>query len=397
MSKKDIIEFIVGTYDLSPKLEEKIVRISRNRISELGISRFDAIYGYVGNLIEKFQIPYGERVALRLDELITSDSKNNFHEIIGVEDSELEEKESDYGFSLDEVLSVLDGNIDKNDLDLIKQLVPQEENFRELLLDKERVIENVSFIHSKLEELVHVYEKNGKIVIPKKPLIEVKFSPLRIKFGRRNYNEETPLDFFKENIKTYKGMTRVELQKFDGGLYSSLWRWGQLDEAIPEKFSQGCKLSAMQIEQIIVSVLKNNKDVIQTARETGFSVPTIRKYAKFSGFDIPDNRKNSPGRKKHLSEQQINEIISSYDIYNGNASEVSRNLPYSINSVLKYWKKEGLESFYSFKNKNRKRPNTFEVISAYSTYEGNAAEAARNFSYSQDTFLRHWKKLKLIP
>ena len=350
MSKKNIIEFIVDTYDLSPKLEEKIVRISRSRINELGVNGFDGIYRYIGNLIDKFQVPYGEKIALRLDKPVSYDSNNNFHEIIGVEDLELEEKESDQGFSLDEVLSVLDGYIDKSDSDLIKQLVPQEDNFRELLSDKEKVIENASFIHSKLEELVHVYEKNGKIIIPKRPMLEVKFCPLKIKFGRRNYKGKSPLDFFMENSETYQDMTRVELQKFDGGLYSSLWRRGQLDEAIPEKYSQGCELSAMQIEQIIVAVLKNNKDVIQTARETGFSVPTIRRYAKFSGFDIPDHRKNNSGRKKHLSEREINEIVTSYDTYHGNASEASRNIPYSVCTVLKYWNERGLKSFYSFKN-----------------------------------------------
>ena len=73
------------------KLEEKIIGKASIGINEFEISGFDNVYRYIAYLIEQFQVPFEERVALRLDKLVTSDSRTTYHELIGDKDTQVDE------------------------------------------------------------------------------------------------------------------------------------------------------------------------------------------------------------------------------------------------------------------------------------------------------------------
>ena|SRR3989338_5885792 len=91
MIEDKLIKEIVSTYGLPSKLEEKIIGKASIGINEFEISGFDNVYRYIAYLIEQFQVPFEERVALRLDKLVTSDSRTTYHELIGDKDTQVDE------------------------------------------------------------------------------------------------------------------------------------------------------------------------------------------------------------------------------------------------------------------------------------------------------------------
>jgi len=101
MASEVVVREIVETYDdLSPEIKERIIRIATRRTSELALGSFDAIYVYVGYLIDRFREPYAR--VLSLDSPITPYSDLTFQDTIGVEDNYFEEAE---GLSAKERLS----------------------------------------------------------------------------------------------------------------------------------------------------------------------------------------------------------------------------------------------------------------------------------------------------
>ena len=86
MVSETLVKEIVGTYSLPQKLEDKIIRIATRRIDELCISGFDSTYRYIDQLIEKFRVPFWNRLPVSLDRKISFDSRGTFHDILGTED-----------------------------------------------------------------------------------------------------------------------------------------------------------------------------------------------------------------------------------------------------------------------------------------------------------------------
>ena len=101
-----------------------------------------------------------------------------------------------------------------------------------LNISPEELAENAAQIQERLSEVVYKYERDGRLVLPARTIVAIRFTPLSIRFGRRNYNGN-PLGYFLEHKDDYGGMSRAELASFDGGLYRVLRKHRQLSEAIP--------------------------------------------------------------------------------------------------------------------------------------------------------------------
>ena len=76
------------------------------------------------------------------------------------------------------------------------------------------------------------YERDGRIALPARPIREIRFTPLNIRFIRRRYGGD-PIGFFQDNQIAYAGLRRSDLARFDAGLYHALRESQQLDRAIP--------------------------------------------------------------------------------------------------------------------------------------------------------------------
>ena len=385
MADEKLIREIVGTYELPERTKEKIIRIAKRMIEEKVLASFDDQYRYISELVEKFQFPFRELRALRLDSPVIWGSNTTFHKLIGYNNPDLgrlfEDEENKAVMSAYEAVDILREQIDKSDFDLMLQLLYHEDNsditFHAL---PEQIISYAPQIQERLEALIKKYERGGRFVIPRRPIVYVKFDPsFLVKFGNRRYNGN-PLAFFREHIGVYDRMGRSKLQKFDQGLYSTLWIHGQLDEAIPEKHKTGRKeLSQSQISEILAAhpVYKGNTS--EAARCLPYSQGTIWKYWKAAGLGF--------SRVANRKEHQINEIVDAYSTYKGNAAEAERRLPYSKTTIIRHWENAGLKAYG---RRYLKKSHINEIVDAHPIYGGNISEAARHLPYSYSIIRKYW-------
>ena len=67
MATAEMVRDIVSTYELPPKLEQRVTSIASLRTTELGLGDFNRVYMWVGHLVESYTAPYAENRALRFD------------------------------------------------------------------------------------------------------------------------------------------------------------------------------------------------------------------------------------------------------------------------------------------------------------------------------------------
>ncbi|MBS3163693.1 hypothetical protein J4427_03330, partial [Candidatus Woesearchaeota archaeon] len=252
MVNENLIRFIVETYELPKPLEEKIFRIAYTTIKDLGLSGFDSQYRHIANLIEKFKAPYQERFFLRLDSSEDFTEKQS-HEIIGFEDNNLErvialEEENKGLISFREALGILEHELDREDYLFLNALVNlgnydiTNKKFNSLLL------KDPSNIQDEIRILRNRFEINGVFLLPPRPILDLQFNPLKVKFNKIEY-PGSPLPFFNKYRKIYGLLTRQQLKHFDRALHKALYKSKEMNLAIPRVFSG--LLSDASIKEII--------------------------------------------------------------------------------------------------------------------------------------------------
>ncbi len=125
--RQDTVSDIVKTYNLTPKLADKVTRIATANIEKYGITDFDDQYRYLTELVERFTQPYRERRFRRMDSPV-GDYKRPLHEIIGAEDPHLtglfdEQEPERQSLSGQEVIECLSGRLDTYDIRVLMKLV----------------------------------------------------------------------------------------------------------------------------------------------------------------------------------------------------------------------------------------------------------------------------------
>ncbi len=342
MANEQLIRQIVDTYDLDSRIKERIIQIALNNTNDLFLDGFDNIYTYVAELIENFEIAHGARAFKSLDSKISHNSEDTFGSLLGVRDKTLEslfeEQEEQQKLSAEEVLDILKRKIDQSYFSALQHLLSHENNEILLNVSPNEIEDNIEEIQHKLEELIWKYEQKGRLVLPQRTIIQVKFDPLQIKFGNRFYNGN-PLAFFQEHQEHYSGLGRGELSLVDPGIYASLLRYGQLDEAIPLKNrTHSLPLTSEQINKIIENHPVYKGSPYEAARHLPHDRATIIKYWKKAGLEI----KLREGRRKPLSHDKREEIVSIFlDVKN--IKEVERRTGHSRNTILKYLEEAGID------------------------------------------------------
>ncbi|HLC60015.1 MAG TPA: hypothetical protein VJJ52_01150 [Candidatus Nanoarchaeia archaeon] len=241
-----LIGEVVRTYELPARLESRIITIANKRVHELHLNTVAHVYNYVDYLVERFNPRREDKVTFSLDTSKRNDART-LQEKIGIEDPNLaiytqrayQHQEPSNPASSAEVLDILRGNLSELDFNILLQIMNMGVNVftsppEELLLSKEAVISQIPQIQERVEILTRRYERDGRIVIPARPIVYVRFNPeLYIKFGRRRYNGN-PIAVYEANREVYDGMSRGKLSYFDKGLYGALLKSGQIDIAIPK-------------------------------------------------------------------------------------------------------------------------------------------------------------------
>lgn len=232
---------IVETYELPPRLADKIALIAKIRLAELGLTRFDDVYRYIDYLVRRHttESPYDRTVSLDSPISPHSDSGYTLHDVIGTEDRAQTEEHVGYKYREDqerlhahEVLEILREHVSGQSSDILKHLLDHN-NGGYVNFSPEEIAANIEYIQTRLNEMTNRFEINGNLVIPRRPIVSVHFDPLEIRFGRRRYNDE-PLAYFLAHPEVYDSLSRTELQRVDSGLYDALWKKSQIGIAIPE-------------------------------------------------------------------------------------------------------------------------------------------------------------------
>lgn len=237
MKQRDICQ-LIETYELPPKLEERILAIALRKVEEESIDNFAQAYREISNLVDIFKTPRAERHAVRLDHAQSNDDERTYHETIGEIDRTLESiSEEPVSEIIDivpqQVLDQLEEKVDEHVLMKMKEIFGEYMTIQ-VGLNPEEVVQSRSVIEERAKKLFDKFMINGQVKIPRRPIKRVTFQPeLRIEFGVRRFNGN-PLAFFRENNDVYGRMSRRQLQQFDSGLYANLLSLDQLEEAIPE-------------------------------------------------------------------------------------------------------------------------------------------------------------------
>ena len=341
MINEKLVREILGTYELKPQLSERLVGIATRRLNELGINSFDNVYTYIDGLVAAFSNPNRfSRKTLSLDENVYDTSRTTRHEHIEYGSAPSEVKETSithpnpiFGKGVEYVSEYLGGLLkDRFDDTTFQMLVHLFQRSQTLPFDVtvEKVILSIPRLEEAIDYLSRHYGSPSGVYFLPRTIVHVNSNPFSIKFGKRNF-DKNPLAFLRQHERAYTGLmdgrlARGRLAKLDGGLYWSLGHYGQLDEAIPTKRSNG------------------------------------------------------------HGEVDVQKVIAAHPLYDGNASEASRNLPYVPQTFLKYWKEAGLPI---------KKPGQWskasrdEIIASLKKHNGNQTAVMEELGCSKYAVRKH--------
>ena len=249
-------------------------------------------------------------------------------------------------------------------------------------------------ISKSLGSFASKYVRND--IFPPKKIMRISFNPFKINFSSRVFNGN-PLNFFLKNYKYYEGLSRTELYEFDQTLYTRLRNAGQLALAIPNKRKNRVFIEPEKLKKILGSYSTFNANARAAAKSMGYAPNTILRYWKKNGLGT-----RSVGRKH--SEEEHRKILQSYEVYGGIVSHAARELGYSRVLVSKIWKEGGLEVDNSRGLKCLKKiigahhiseKDAGRIVSLYEKCGGVIGKASKISGHCEATIKRYWENAGL--
>ena len=235
MQQPSFLTEIVDSYELSPKLRRRILRIASRRLAGAGITSFNGTYEHITSLVEKFKNHPNQ---ISLATLFSDEDTRTLSSILGKEDPNLLNlvegfnDENQKTFSAREAVYLLQDHLEPHLLTVLKTIAARAPSLP-LPTDPEHAIHSLPRIREKLQALHDRYRYKGTFQLPPRPIKHVDFDSSEIiAFGRRTFNGD-PLAYFKEHEDFYQGLNRTQLSKIDRALHFALLRTGQINEAIP--------------------------------------------------------------------------------------------------------------------------------------------------------------------
>ncbi len=390
MTPENFVYATVRSYELPEVLEKKVLRIVEDGIEKECLTSPQSQYNYIDKVVSVYQRRWGEGKEVRFDETSFENPRKTKHEVIADETYEPSnlitrfEEEPNY-VTVEEAFAQLEDQFDNVSLEFLKRTLQQNGN---VMLDISAAgIEGRSaWVLKKLNSLAARYKHKGQIIIPPRPIKDVKFhGELEIEFGQRRYPNGL-LAFYLDNLEVYKGMGRTELFNFDEGFYRTLSRAGLLDVVIPENLNSK-QPNEKEIMEIYNTFIAFNKNATAAAKCLPWSIPTVRKYGV--AFDaIQEVRSVNQG----IPIEKVIKIISFGNQRKriANALRISRKVGHKRETVTKYLKAAG----FTLKpgNPGYDQSVTKEAILTYHDCKGNVAEVSRRLKKNYKNIKNHLEK-----
>lgn len=339
------IDKIVSTYNLPPRIRSFVVQIVHRNAERLGLTSFDDQYRYISDLVERFQLPREDRMAIRLDSPAFGDGRT-WHDILPDRNHYEEEDE---GVTLCEAVGTSYSFLNERQREIQLRLLSDSDAHGATYLRADEIVADYLGIKQRSEEVRRLIEQDIRFRQPGRRFVSVKLDDgFYMRWERRNF-KGNPLAFWNEHLDVYERFVeegRKALSVFDQSLYAALNR---------------CK----------------------TKIESGKEVRLIE-------LAIPKKKKPSLYRSYGVNEVVLREIHNAYNLFNGDTTNAARHLHCSRNTIAKYWRKSGLEirpgGRYLPKEERKK------IVMAHLDCDGNASRAATVLPYHTTTILRHWRE-----
>src|SRR3989338_8978248 len=303
---------IIQSYELSPGLERRIMRIASRGVKEQSICAFSEMYNYVGRLIERVRERYEPRLA-RLDHPLREEGK-----LLGemVADTHIETNETAPEYqqlktAFEEKVRMMFPILSEAEQRIFTSLV---ENSSHHYIPA-TFIDDTDALKERLGLLNDLAKEDKRFLQPERPIVAVSLDPENpyVRWGARKYGGD-PLEYLTRHAGAYKGMSATELRKLDPGLYYALHRKGQT-KSLPQKYPH--KKVPLTLEQRRNILLAYDSDSAQAvALKTGLPLGDVERVLKKNGL--------GEGRSGRLGAQTIVSILDSYESSGGNRRRALR-------------------------------------------------------------------------
>jgi len=386
---ENFVSYVLDTYDLSDRTRERLEKTVLFRLRDNGITDFDEAYSYIDSLAMGTELRHHAKIR-SLDEEV-GETERTLHEIIGTEDENLrrlfEDLQSRKKLSGQEVVECLSYCLDRQDTEILSKLMERQRVEFDVSLDY--LLDNAEEIGARIRQTAQKYERDGIILFPKKLIVSVSFDPFEIKFENRigiNLTEEEQ-DVVIKAYKLFGGSASAAAKHLGYSGRTIIKYWRKVGLHIQEGRRD---LQDEDISNIISAHSRFRGNATKAAESLGYAANTILKQWKKAGLETI----NWTGA---LREEEVSRIIFSHSEFDRNATRAARNLGYGINTILRYWKKAGLDTLPPNmgrpKNGHSEKEREMErkVVSVYDTYNGNASRAAMDLGHSLTTVIKYWR------
>ena len=149
-------------------------------------------------------------------------------------------------------------------------------------------------------------------------------------------------------------------------------------------------LTPRQIQEILVSHSKYQGNALEAERNLEYSDSTIAKYWRLAGLEVL-------GKSTALPEEEVDKIVSSFERSQGIPNRAAQALGYDPITIKKYWEAHGLEPKGKKKRKKIITPDQVsEIVSSFDKFQGVHCRAAQALGYDPVTIKRYWIKAGLM-
>ncbi|MBI2548705.1 hypothetical protein HYW21_05130 [Candidatus Woesearchaeota archaeon] len=440
---EDRVLAMVSTFELPDAKREFVTRVAlgvlRDPLSP--IVTFSDQYSYIAGLAESVTFAYTDRFdSSRTDEAFINSRKRYYDIVYGNQQGLDEEDTPARALGIEQVYEIVEAHFEEPYRSLLSNFIDRSHlSTSPTRLTQDELEKRIDGIRERLMLVADEFGRDGKIVLPRRPIRTVSFDPLVVTFGRRYYHGN-PLEFYEHYRETYDGLSRTGLFQFDNGLYKALWKADQLAQAIPTIVNSGPNgLTQAEIDKIVHALEPGKRSLKLVSQETGHTRVTVRKYGSRAGLEdmmptheIPEKEKKrivalyepckgnvtEAARRSghswdtvdkywseaHLDERkegaslhplEVREVLALYDPANPNIAAVARRSGYRWGTVKNCWENAG----YILRGKGGAilPEETTRIIDAYTTYQGNASRTARELGFHRDTIVRQWSTHGLKP
>lgn len=153
--------------------------------------------------------------------------------------------------------------------------------------------------------------------------------------------------------------------------------------------SGNTSLSPRQVKEIIDSYSKFQGNASEAERHLEYSNCTIAKYWRKAGLKIV-------GKSTALPSDEVSKIVSSYDRFQGRPHRAAQTLGYDPITIKRYWEAHGLEPKGKRGRKKVITPDKEnEIVSAFKKFHGMPVVAAKALGYDRATIKKYWNRAGL--